>query len=145
MLKRLKFSGDLKYARIAAQLLTMATAGKPLPDLIIPVPLHPNRLAERGFNQSELLAGHAARTLALPILRQAVERLKDQPAQSRLNAKQREKNLQGAFRANANLSGKCVALVDDVVTTGATARAVASQLRRAGATDIALWAVARTP
>ena len=145
MLKRLKFSGELKYARIVAQLLSKAAICQPLPDVLIPVPIHPNRLAERGFNQAELLARHAAQALSLPIDPLAVSRLKDQPAQSQLNANQRDQNLRGAFRATTDLSGKRVALVDDVVTTGATARAVASQLRRARAADISLWAVARTP
>ncbi len=145
MVKRLKFSGDLKFSRIVGQLLNRAASQAPCPDALIPVPLHPNRYAERGFNQADLLARHLAKSLPIPVLRGAVSRLKDQPAQSKLTASQREKNLQGAFRANLSLTDKHIAIVDDVVTTGATARALAQQLRKAGAREISLWAVARTP
>jgi ComF family protein len=145
MVKRLKFSGDLKFASITGQLVARAARLRSLPEALIAVPLHPNRLAGRGFNQAELLARELSASLSLPLLDNAVMRVKDQPAQTQLNAAQREENLVGAFRAQIRVPGQHVGIVDDVVTTGATARAVAAQLRRAGASQITLLAIARTP
>lgn len=145
MIKRLKFSGDLKFACIAGQLVARAARQRSLPQALIAVPLHPNRLASRGFNQAELLARQLSKSLSLPLLDNAISRLKDMPAQTQLNASQRAENLIGAFRANTRVPGQHIGIIDDVVTTGATARAVAASLRRAGASRVSLFAIARTP
>ncbi len=145
MVRRLKFSGDLKFASIAGQLVARAARNRSLPQALIAVPMHPKRLSSRGFNQAELLAQQLSSSLSLPVLDNAVSRLKDMPAQTQLNASQRAENLVGAFRAHIRVPGQHIGIVDDVVTTGATARAVAAQLRRAGASRLSLFAIARTP
>lgn len=149
MIKRLKFSADLKYARITAGLVAAhidrTLDPTELPDLLIPMPIHARRTIDRGFNQAEQIARYLRSDLALSIDRLAVTRTTELPAQSGLNARQRELNMRNAFEVNADLSGKSVAMIDDVVTTGATARSLARRLRKAGAKNISLWAIARTP
>lgn len=117
----------------------------PLPELLIPVPLHPLRLRERGFNQSLELARELARHLDLELDWRACRRLRATPAQSGLSEKDRRKNLRGAFEVNRRLAGCHVVLFDDVITTGATLVEMSRTLLRAGAGQIDVWALARTP
>jgi ComF family protein len=109
------------------------------------VPLHPRRLAQRGFNQSELLAAAIGRQTGLRVHPRALVRRTDTPPQTGLSAVARRKNVAGAFavRERARIHGRTAVLVDDVLTTGATARACASALRQAGATAVHLVTVAR--
>jgi len=111
----------------------------------VPVPLHPLRRRERGYNQAELLARHAARRFGVPVARDAVRRVKDTPTQTRLDRRQRAANVRGAFKAApaAALKGLHVALVDDVLTTGATTSACARALLGAGAASVRVFTVAR--
>jgi ComF family protein len=113
--------------------------------VLVPVPLHPRRRRERGFNQAELLAGEVARCLDLELAPAALVRRADTQTQTGLSAAQRRKNVAGAFavRHRAQIAGRVVVLVDDVVTTGATARACAQALREAGAKAIRLLSAAR--
>ncbi len=113
--------------------------------LIVPMPLHWRRRWERGFNQSELLAQEIAKKWNVP-LRQAVRRVKATAPQAGLTNAKRRVNVGGAFavKGNARLDGARVLLVDDVLTTGATAAACARVLKRAGAAHVALLALART-
>ncbi|MDH4286923.1 MAG: phosphoribosyltransferase family protein, partial [Gallionella sp.] len=115
-----------------------------LPDCLIPMPLHPAKLRERGFNQSQLLAAALARRLKLELLANACQRVRDTPPQSALPWKERRKNVRNAFRCDADLSGKRVALVDDVLTTGASLNALAAAVQKRGAREIQVWVVART-
>lgn len=117
----------------------------PLPDLIVPIPLHPHRLRERGFNQSLELAHVVAAELALKIDRRNCRRVRATPPQSGLDKTARRKNLRAAFIADTDLSGQHIALFDDVITTGATVTAASQALLRAGATRVDVWALARTP
>jgi ComF family protein len=114
-------------------------------DCVVPMPLHWRRRWERGFNQSELLAREIARRWNAP-LRQAVKRVKATPPQAGLTNAKRRANVSGAFaiRRGLRLDGARVLLVDDVLTTGASAAACARVLKRAGAAHVALVAVART-
>jgi ComF family protein len=112
-------------------------------DLVIPVPLHPSRLAERGFNQAALLARPMAAAIGAPLLARGLERVRDTPRQATLDRILRLENVATAFVARdaEKISAKHILLVDDVRTTGATLRACASALRNAGAArvyDIAL-------
>lgn len=107
------------------------------------MPLHPARLAERGFNQARELAGPLARDLAIPLLDDACRRTIATPPQAGLTARQRYRNLDGAFAASAGVRGLRLAVVDDVLTTGSTMTAMARELLRAGAASIEVWAVAR--
>lgn len=114
-------------------------------DLLLPVPLHRRRRAQRGFNQAQELALGLGAELGLPVLMRPVVRTRDTRSQQGLSAAARRRNLRGAFRIEADLSERHVAVVDDVVTTGATAEALAVAALRAGAERVEVWAVARTP
>jgi ComF family protein len=117
-----------------------------LPDLIVPLPLHPTRLRERGFNQSLLLARHVSRRLGVPVLPDGCERVRDTPPQTSLPWQERDKNMRRAFacRPEADISGGHVAIVDDVMTTGASIGELARALKHAGAREVSAWVVART-
>lgn len=114
------------------------------PDCIIAMPLHRSRLRERGFNQSQELARHIADSLDIPLLPHACQRVRDTPPQSALKWKERGKNMRNAFTCTPDLSGKHVAVVDDVMTSGASLNEVALALRNAGAREVSAWVIART-
>lgn len=144
MVRSLKFEQDLAFGRVLGELVARArrTRPGPLPTLVVPVPLHRSRFVERGFNQAEAVARPAAARLGLRIAPRLLERRRATQAQSGLPAAQRAGNLHEAFRTR----GPCpahVALVDDVLTTGSTARAAARALRMAGATRVEVWVAAR--
>lgn len=117
-----------------------------LPQRLLPVPLHPARLRERGYNQSAELGRHLARALDLPLDLHSLQRRRATPAQRGLSAEARRRNLRGAFGlcTPAALAGVTrLALLDDVVTTMSTARELARLLRQAGVEEVHLWALAR--
>ena len=114
------------------------------PDCIVAMPLHRSRLRERGFNQSQELARHIADSLDIPLLQHACQRVRDTPPQSALKWKERGKNMRNAFTCTLDLSGKHVAVVDDVMTSGASLNEVALALRNAGAREVSAWVIART-
>lgn len=145
---RLKFQGKLQYAKTLSELMTLRIQttwynNKPLPDLIIPIPLHKERLQQRGFNQTTEIARPIARALKIPIDNQLVKRIKPTLAQSGLTRDARVKNIAHAFAINKDLSGKTIALLDDVITTGNTVRECAKLLKKHGATRIDVWCLAR--
>ncbi len=114
------------------------------PDRVVPVPLHPRRLARRGMNPAAELARAAARHLGCPLDPLALERRRDTPSQTGLSRRARLANVRGAFRARHPLPGR-ILLVDDVVTTGSTLEAAAAARRAAGARAVAAACAARTP
>ncbi len=114
------------------------------PDALIPMPIHPQRRALRGFNQARLIADHLGKFLALPVLGQAVVRVKASPPQSGLDAAARRKSLRHAFEVRQSLPAH-VAIVDDVMTTGSSAASLATVLKQAGAQRVTVWVLARTP
>jgi ComF family protein len=147
VIHELKYRGRRRLAdRLADGMLGSPAVRRVLADGVVlaPVPLHPRRLRERGFNQSDLIAGALATRAGLA-LAPALVRRKDTASQSGLSAAERRRNVAGAFvvRRRAAVSGRVVVLVDDVLTTGATARACASALREAGASAVRLLTVAR--
>jgi ComF family protein len=142
--RAVKFQGHRAAAR---SLGTALGALVPLPAdaLVVPVPLHPARLRERGYDQAVLLAHACARASGLPLAVRGLVRRRDTPAQARLDASARRTNLTGAFIAPAPIGHATVALVDDVLTTGATADACARALRTAGVERVVVLTVGRTP
>lgn len=153
LVKAFKFDGRTELAGVLAGLLGGAIDAAPgaarAVDLVAAVPLAPARLADRGFNQSWELARRLARRFALPAEAMLLRRPVDSAHQTMLTRAERAANLQGAFMVDparrAALGGRRVALVDDVVTTGATVRAATLALERAGAAAVVVWAFARTP
>ena len=145
LITRLKFGGRLACARLLGELFVAALAerGNPPPDCIVPVPLHPRRLRERGFNQSLELARAAAHRFGIPLWINGLRRVRHTVPQTQLNARQRQTNPLGAFALNGPLTGTRIALMDDVVTTGSTINECARVLRAGGAADIEIWAIGR--
>lgn len=135
----------MHHAPLLGELLAQAIqqTEPPLPDCLIPVPLHPRAYRRRGFNQAERIAIHLGQRIQRPVITKAVARQRDTPAQSSLTAARRAANVRGAFRATADLAGQHVAIVDDVMTTTRTARALADALYAAGTTRIDVYCVAR--
>lgn len=145
LVQRFKFGGDLAIGRWLASALAERARHEPRPDLLLAPPLTPARLRERGFNQSLEIARVVGRELRIPHSHRVVRKVRDTPAQHGLGARARRANLRGAFRCERALGGLRVAIVDDVLTTGATAGTLADELRRAGASEVRVWTVARAP
>jgi len=101
-------------------------------------------LRGRGFNQSQELARHIANHLNIPLLAHACQRVRDTPPQSALKWKERGQNMRNAFVCSRDLTGKHIAVVDDVMTSGTSLNEVSIALRKAGATEISAWVIART-
>jgi len=111
-------------------------------EMVVPVPMHPNRLRQRGYNQSELLAKEIAAAMGVPC-EDGLVRVRDTVQQARLEGDERRANLRDAFRAEACVSGWRVLLVDDVYTTGETARECARALRAGGAISVSFLSYAK--
>lgn len=144
LLPRLKFHDGLPVARLLADLMRESFQAAERPQALVPVPLHVQRLRERGFDQALELARPLARALDLPLRQDLLQRRKATAPQSRLDATQRRANLRGAFAAMPSPSMPThVALFDDVMTTGSTLHAAASALLRAGVQRVDAWVCAR--
>ncbi|MEP7329077.1 MAG: ComF family protein [Betaproteobacteria bacterium] len=137
----LKYGGRAAYAEIFAHALAQMPGMRP--DCLVPLPLAATRQRERGFNQATEIARHLASHIGVPILR-ALVRTRDTQAQAALPWHRREANVRGAFAAIASLTGARVALIDDVMTTGATLDAAARAALAAGAATVEAWIGART-
>lgn len=133
--------GDFLAGELLQPLQT-AYSGGDWPQLLIPVPLHWSRALARGFNQSQLIGQQLSRWLHIP-LAQTCKRHRRNPRQQGLDRKERLRNLRAAFSVVAPVAGRHLALVDDVMTTGATVTELASSLRRAGAVRVDIWVLAR--
>ncbi len=146
LLAAFKYRGKLSGGQLLAGLLLdeLRRSGREV-DLIVPVPLHWRRRWQRGFNQAELIADQLGAALDIPVAMKALRRRRATTAQQQLDARARARNLRGAFALSRPLAGLRVALVDDVVTTGATAAELTRVLLKGGATAVELWALARTP
>ena len=144
LIKALKFESQFALASLLAQHLADALEGAEPVDLMVPVPLHAQRLTERGYNQSVEIARALADRLGTPLAASGCVRLRDTPSQTELPLDERQRNMSGAFTCSLPLSGRRVALVDDVMTTGATLDSLALAVKRAGAERVVNWVVART-
>jgi len=145
IVSQFKYGGNLRLAAPLAALLCAAARAAPRPDLVVPVPASAQRLLERGFNQAAELARIAAGALALALDPGALARRRADPPQASLPLAQRSSNVRGAFVCTRPLRGARVAVVDDVMTSGATLDELAQTLLRAGAAEVQCWVVARTP
>jgi ComF family protein len=142
--RELKYRGARKLGRAFGLLLAASAARESREvDALLPMPLHARRLRERGYNQATEIARAIARTLRRPLLH-GPHRLRASPTQTSLDARERYANSAGAFAVPGRLTGRRIAIVDDVITTGATVNALAEALLAAGADRVDAWAVART-
>ncbi len=143
MLKGLKFGRRLDVAPLLAELTAPAVWDSGVCfDALVPVPLHRWRHARRGYNQAAELARALSRIVAVPV-RRLVSRVRATPPQSGLNAAARRRNLRGAFRVQNATAASHVLVVDDVITTGETTRAIARALHASGVATVSVLAVAR--
>lgn len=149
--RRFKFGARLANSRLLAALLADALASAldqgmaVRPDCVLVMPLHRRRVSWRGFNQALELIRPAAGRLQIELDFQGLRRTKPTRPQTDLPARRRRQNVRGAFACARDLAGLRVALFDDVVTTGHTVAEAARVLRRAGALEISVWSLARTP
>jgi len=145
LIQRMKYAPDLSLVSPLAALLVERVRGQPRPDVVIGMPLSAQRLRERGFNQANEIARRMARALRLPYMSDACRRERHATPQAALPLEQRAANVRGAFSVGREVSGRTVAVIDDVLTTGASLSELARVLRRAGAREVIGWVLARTP
>lgn len=146
LIQQFKFNQRLALTQLFSELLAERVAAiEPLPEVIIPVPLHPTRQRERGFNQAIEIARPLGRRLGIPVALDACHRIRQTRTQSTLPAGQRRRNLRNAFACQQPASPwRHVAILDDVITTGSTISALAKTLRKGGVERVDCWAIART-
>jgi len=144
LIHALKYRHQLHVASYFGRELAAEMRHEIRPDLIVPMPLHPQRLKTRGFNQALEIARIVSAKTGIPLQISGIERIKDSPPQVGMSRKDRVKNLKGAFRATLSLQGKRVAIIDDVMTTGTSCHELSLALREQGAQEIRVWVVART-
>lgn len=150
LISQLKYQGDLKVAKLLAQLIAKALpqqrqTNQSWPECIIPMPLHPSRHRQRGFNQAQQIACYLANHLPVKEKIEYCQRIKATPSQTGLTSQERQQNVSGAFSCIKPLPFQHVAILDDVVTTGHTTNALAQSLQSAGVKLIEVWCVARAP
>ncbi|WP_448694340.1 double zinc ribbon domain-containing protein [Pseudomonas rhizophila] len=152
LIARFKHQAKWPLGRLMGELLAQSlqhhfNEGLEPPDALVPVPLANRRLRQRGFNQASMLARWLSATLKIPCEEQLLRRVLDTPAQQALDARARRRNLRQAFAItpDAVLGNRHLALVDDVLTTGATAQALARLLLDAGTARVDVYCLARTP
>ena len=141
LIHALKYGARLAYAEFFAGALAARIGSSP--DVLVPLPLAASRQRQRGFNQAREIVRQLARIVHVPVAA-GLTRIRDTPAQASLPWHLRAKNVAGAFACDPILAGKRIAIVDDVMTTGATLTAAAGAARRAGVLGVEAWVVART-
>lgn len=145
LLHRYKYQNALYLRDFLAQMILDAlTEMRQYPECLIPVPLHPARMKERGFNQSAELTKRLAKKLHIPSVLNLCSKEKHTPAQVKLDARQRQRNLENAFSCKPS-PYRHIAIIDDLLTTGSTVQALASVLKRKGVQRVDVWCCARTP
>ena len=146
----LKFNKKLIYSHLLGTLLTQYIqqhyTTSALPDFLLPIPLHDQRLRKRGFNQAVEICRVLSKNLNIPILRQYITKTKSTIPQAQLSAQQRQLNLKHSFQLKQPVPNARIAIVDDVITTGATIHEVAKLLQNSGLNQpLYAWACAKTP
>jgi ComF family protein len=150
LVHQLKFSEKITYARSLGEMLLLKLqeklpAAEQRPDCLLPVPLHPARLRQRGFNQSIEIARIISRRLQIPIDYDAVIRQRKTTSQTGLDAQQRQKNIRGAFEVVSELKARHILIIDDVMTTGSTVNELAMVLKKNRVERVGVLSVARAP
>ena len=146
LIQAMKFNGKLRFANLLGKLLADALSERKsisLPQVILPVPLHPSRQRDRGFNQALEIARPVSKVLKIPLNFKSCIRTRPTVAQSTLNAKKRRANIRGAFKMTENLHVQHAAIIDDVITTGQTVNEMAHTLKQQGVENIEVWSIAR--
>jgi ComF family protein len=145
LVHRFKFQGELAAGSVLGRLMVSALAEKPRPDVLVPVPLAAKRLRQRGFDQGLELTRLLSRSFGMPVVHRTVRRHRDSVPQSTLSSwAQRRKNVRNVFHVEPRgVSGFRVALVDDVMTSGATVNALSAALLSAGAREVHIWVACR--
>lgn len=144
LLKALKYRGLLTAADIVADELADMLQNHPPPDMLLPMPLHPQRLQERGFNQAVEICRKLVKRNDYHLALDSVIRVRHSEPQASLPLAQRAKNVKGVFAATQDLSGKSVWIVDDIMTSGASLNELAKTLKKAGAVRVECCLAART-
>lgn len=145
MIQQLKYRDQRVYARVLGSLLSSEVGrDSELPDCLVPVPLSAGREKTRGFNQAADIARWCGAELGVPSWPWAAQRLIDTGSMAGLSRASRQHRIIGAFRADEAVFGRRVAIIDDVLTTGSTARELATELYDTGASSVELWVLART-
>ncbi|MDH5377289.1 MAG: ComF family protein, partial [Gammaproteobacteria bacterium] len=144
LLWQFKFRARFDIGNFFCHQMVRDLVPKDRPDYLISVPMHTTAIKERGYNQSAYLANLLARELKRPVYHDVYERNTTKTPQHQLNLKHRKRNLQDAFILAKPRAGKHVAIVDDVITTGATMEVLAAPLKAFGVERISVWAVCRT-
>ncbi|MCE2573529.1 ComF family protein [Motilimonas eburnea] len=152
---QLKYAKQPLFAKILGQRLACEVqqqtdfnqlSAEPLPELLLPVPLHPQKEHQRGFNQAQLIAQHCSRQLDIPTETRAIKRVKNTQSQTQLTRQQRQHNMRRAFKPVGSLQGiKHLAIIDDIVTTGATVNSLTKVVKQAGVKRVDVWCICRTP
>jgi ComF family protein len=143
LVQDLKYNGRLALAGLFAEALERALPHDFAVDLLLPVPLHPSKLAERGFNQALEIAKPLAARRGWPLAANLAVRQRPTPSQTALPWAKRAANIKNAFLCPADLSGRRIAVIDDVLTSGATANEFARTLKLCGAAHVSVLTVAR--
>lgn len=147
LITKMKFYDNLSATRFFAELITekiMAQASfNEFPELLIPVPLHPKRLRQRGYNQATLIAKHVSKLTQIPTTYKLCKRIRYTTAQSKTSAEFRRSNMVKAFELKQPIQARHVAIIDDVMTTGATVGSLSHLLKENGVEKISIWCAAR--
>jgi ComF family protein len=145
MIQSFKFSANLPFVDLFADAFVAQWRLQPraVPHLLVPMPLAAKRMATRGFNQSQLIAAALGKRMQIPVDARELLRVRDTPPQTGLTREERLKNVRDAFDCAGSLAGRNVALVDDVMTTGATMSEAARVLKKQGAARVEAWTIAR--
>jgi ComF family protein len=144
ILQQYKYNDMLHLANVFAKIFHQHHKTPHSIDLVIPMPMHPQRLQERGFNQALEIARYLAKQFKIEVNYQTCQRIKLTPPQAGLPLKERIKNVRGVFECKQPLQGLNIVIVDDVMTTGASMNELASTLKKAGAAHVECWVIART-
>jgi len=145
LIKRYKYKQkmDLILPLVSVLSEKILANSEALPEVIVPVPLHFNRLFKRGFNQSLEISKILSRIINVPVDNNLIARVRDTTPQFKLTSKQRKSNLKGAFKITTGRTYQSLAIVDDIITSGATGDEIAQLFHRSGIKQIQLWALAR--